>query len=54
MNECPKIQSTVDRMYAEYLHDVMAYGRVTYRIDVDGTVEQVPPSLIDWDDEGDD
>ena len=54
MNERPKIQSIVDRMYADYIHDVMAYGRVTYRIDVDGAVEQVPPSLIGWDDEEDD
>ena len=54
MRDCSKVQSTIDRMYAEYIHDVMAYGRVTYRIDVDGTVEQVSPSLVGWDDEEDD
>ena len=54
MRDCSKIQSAVDRMRAEYIHDALAYGRVTYRIDVDGSVEQVPPSLIGWDDEGDD
>ena len=54
MHDCPKIQSTVDQMYADYLHDVMAYGRVIYRIDVDGAVGQMPPSLIGWDDEEED